>query len=80
MIWHMCLWPAINIVLGKEGEDAMHFSPSFPAFLEISMGAVAQTGFNFCKKGMEKKHCKMDIGRENNVISAKKFPKKNSVK
>lgn len=39
-----------------------------------------QTGCNLCKKRMKKKHYKMDIGRENNVIFAKKAPKENRVK
>lgn len=76
----MDMQPAITFMAGKEGEDAMHPSPSFPAFLEIFIGAYARTEFNFCKKGMKKKHCKMDIGRGNSVISAKRCPKRNKVK
>lgn len=31
------------------------------------------------QKTMGKKHCKMDIGRENNAVFAKKPPKKDRV-
>lgn len=63
----------------EEVEDAMH--PALPSqpFWDISLGKrlmYAQTGCNLCKKSMGKKHCKMDIGRENNAAPAKKAPKK----
>ena len=46
---------------------ALPFQPFWEAFME----ADARTEFNFCKKGMKKKHCKMDIGRENNAWQRK---------
>lgn len=55
--------------------------PSQP-FWEIFLGKrlmYARTGCNLCKKTMGKKHCKMDIGRENNAVFAKKPPKKDRV-
>lgn len=60
----------------------MHPCPSQP-FWEIFLGKrlmYDRTGCNLCKKTMGKKHCKMDIGRENNAVFAKKPPKKDRVK
>ena len=71
----MDMQPAITFIAEKEGEDAW-----LAPFLEAFMEADARTEFNFCKKGMKKKHCKMDIGRGNSVISAKRCPKRNKVK
>lgn len=40
----------------------------------------AVTGCHFCKKAMKKKHCKMDIGRENNAAFAERLLKGNRVR